>query len=472
MEAAGGLLAAGAHEDARRVLLYLQCTQEADGHWPQNMWLDGTPFWPGIQMDETAFPILLVDLARREGALGAGEIRTLWPMVRRAAAFIARNGPVTQEDRWEEDAGYSPFTLAVEIAAMLVAAELAELIGESDTAFYLRESADFCNASIERWTYVSGTDLACKAGVDGYYVRIAPLERADASSPLEGFVPIKNRPPGQLAAPAGELVSPDALALVRFGLRSADDPRIKNTVRVIDHLLKVELPSGPGWHRYNGDGYGEHEDGAPFDGTGVGRVWPLLTGERAHYELASGRHDEASRLMRTMESFANEGGMIPEQVWDEVDIPELELFRGHPSGSAMPLVWAHAEYVKLCRSLQEGRVFDMPPQPVQRYLVDKTGSSLALWRFNHKCQAMVTGKILRVETLSPALVHWSADGWLTTMDKESRDTGLGVHLTDLATSSLAPGVEIDFTFYWPQAPRWEGDNFSVRVTGHAPVKTR
>jgi glucoamylase len=463
VEAAGGLLAAGACEDARRVLLYLQSTQEADGHWPQNMWLDGTPYWSGIQMDETAFPILLVDLARRTGALDGYEISSFWPMVRLAVSYIVQNGPVTQQDRWEEDAGYSPFTLAVEIAAMLAAADLAELNGAADMAVYLREAADFCNDSIEQLTYVTGTNMAKEVGVDGYYVRISPPELADAASPSQGFVPVKNRPPGQGTEPCEELISPDALALVRFGLRSADDPHIVNTVRIIDHFLKVELPSGPAWHRYNNDGYGEHEDGSPFDGTGVGRVWPLLTGERAHYELAAGRRDEALRLLKTIESYANEGGMLSEQVWDSDDIPERELFRGRPSGSAMPLVWAHAEYVKMCRSLQDGRVFDMPPQPVQRYLVEKIGSRLAVWSFNNKRQTIETGKTLRIETLAPALVQWSSDNWMTVEECASRDTGLGVHLADLETAGLSGDSQIVFTFYWPQASRWEATDFSVRI---------
>ena len=188
-------------------------------------------------------------------------------------------------------------------------------------------------------------------------------------------------------------MSPDALALVRFGLRAADDPRIRDTAKVIDTLLKVETPSGPTWHRYNDDGYGEHEDGAPFDGTGIGRGWPLLTGERAHYELAAGRVENAKRLLAALESFANEGGLISEQVWDSPDIPERGLHFGRPSGSAMPLVWAHAEYLKLRRSLRDGRVFDLPPQTVQRYLTEKTVSPRMVWRFNHKIRSMPAGKI-------------------------------------------------------------------------------
>jgi glucoamylase len=425
------------------------------------MWLDGTPYWQGIQMDETALPILLVDLAARHGIIDTGWRESLWPMVRRAAAFLARNGPVSPQDRWEEQPGYSPFTIATEIAALLVAADLADAASNKTAADYLRETADTWNASVERWLYCSGTELAGQHGVDGYYVRVAVPDRADAASPCHGFVPIKNRPPDQAVGPAALMVSLDALAFVRFGLRAADDPRIVNTVKVVDATLKVDTPRGPVWHRYQGDGYGEHADGGPFDGTGVGRAWPLLTGERAHYELAAGRRHCAEALAHAMEALAGESGLLPEQVWDSSDIPDRELSIGHPSGSAMPLAWAHAEYVKLCRSLRDGAVFDRPPQTVQRYLVDKVTSRYIVWRFNHKVRAMPLGKILRVETLAPALVHWSVDGWRTVRDTETRDTTLGVHVADLETLCLRIGDRVDFTFYWPEARRWEGTDFVV-----------
>jgi glucoamylase len=463
VETAGALLAAGAKDDTRRVLHYLQVTQEADGHWPQNMWMEGTPWWDGVQMDETALPVLLVDLAWREGALEPEAVAALWPMVRRAAGFIARNGPVTQQDRWEEDPGYSPFTLAVEIAALLVAAELAIAHDELTLARYLRETADAWNASIDRWIYVTDTDWARQIGVDGYYVRIGPVDNGGVASPLEGFVPIKNRPPEQSTAPAAHLVSPDALALVRFGLRAANNPRIQNTVAVIDALLRVETKNGPGWRRYNGDGYGEHEDGSPFDGTGIGRLWPLLTGERGHYELAAGRSEAAEKLLRTMEEFVSEGGLLPEQVWDAADISERNLYSGRPTGSAMPLVWAHAEYVKLRRSLADGRVFDLPTQTRQRYLVDRTESPHSIWRFNHKCRTLSAGNILRLEMLAPAIVHWSADGWLTVHDTETIDSGVGVHVADLPTAELPDGAGIVFTFFWSRVSRWENVDFTVAV---------
>lgn len=462
VEIAGGFLALGANDDARRVLRFLRVTQDADGHWCQNMWLDGSPYWNGVQMDEAALPILLVDLAWRAGALSEQERADHWPMVRRAAAFIARNGPVSQQDRWEEDPGYSPFTLAAEIAALLVAAEAADANGESAVGRYLRDTADTWYSRLDEWIYVDDdTALARRCGVDGYYVRVADPDDADAASPKDGFVPIKNRPPSEASARRSLMVSPDALALVRFGLRAADDPRITNTVAGIDALLKAETPNGTAWYRYNGDGYGEHEDGRPFDGTGVGRPWPLLAGERGHYELAAGHVERARALVRAMVAFAGESLLLPEQIWDADDIPERELFKGAATGSARPLVWAHAEYIKLCRSIQDGAVFDRPPQTVARYLGNAPPPRFAVWRFNNKIRRMSSGHILRIETLARAVIHAGLDGWSRIVEIETVDSGLGVWIADLDIPALAVAHHVDFTFYWPEASRWEGVDFSV-----------
>ncbi|MGC2194324.1 MAG: glucan 1,4-alpha-glucosidase [Terriglobales bacterium] len=465
VETAGALVAGNAIVDALRVLRYLESTQEADGHWAQNLWLDGRPYWGGIQMDETAFPILLLDLLRREAGALLGDLHRWWPMVRNAVSFIVRNGPVTQQDRWEEDGGYSPFTLSVEIAALLAAADIADLVGGSIAASYLRETADSWNDNIERWTYAIDGDLARQIGVEGYYVRIAPDGDGDgAASPLQGFVPIKNRAPDQSSTRAAQVISPDSLALVRFGLRAPDDPRILNTIKVVDALLRSKLPQGPCWYRYNGDGYGEHEDGSPFDGTGIGRPWPLLAGERAHYEIAAGRPEFADALLRVMEgSTAGASRLIPEQVWDGPDLPELELFNGKPTGSACPLVWAHSEYIKLRRSLRDGRVFDQPPQTVQRYLVEKRRCEFFLWIFNNKVRTMPCGKTLRIAVLAPATVHWSTDSWNTSFDTPTRDTTLGVHLVDLPTDKLPVTHPIVFTLQWEADGRWEGVDYTVEV---------
>ena len=466
-EAASGLLAAGAYEDACRVIRYLQVTQDGDGHWPQNMWIDGTSYWNGVQLDETALPILLVDHARRLGAFDEssadGELIKSWYMVRRAAGFLVRNGPVTQQERWEMDPGYSPFTLGAVIAALLAAADIGDLCEEPEVATYLRETADNWNANLERWIYVTGTDVDRKLGLAGHYVRIAPPDEPEADSPRHGFVPIKCRPPDQAKGPIANIVSPDALALVRFGLRPALDQRILDTIKAVDALLRIETPVGHSWRRYVGDRYGEHTNGSPFDGSGIGRAWPLLTGERGHYEIAARRLCEARKLLKAMEGFANEGGMIPEQVWDTSDIPERGLLSGGPTGSAMPLVWAHAEYVKLSRSLEDGNVFDLPPQPVDRYQKKKIGSPFTVWRFNNKCQVIPKGKTLRLEVLAPARVHWTSNRWVDAEDAVTEHKGLGIHVVDLPTQTLQAGTQIIFTFFWTDTKRWEGVDFMMEI---------
>ncbi len=456
VETAGGLLAAGADAEALRVLEYLRTIQEPDGHWPQNNWLDGSSYWQGVQMDECAFPILLVDLASRAGALSDPERARLWPMVRGAAAFLAKHGPVTGQDRWEENAGYSTFTLAVEIAALLVAAEQAQLAGEAEAARFLQDTADAWNDALDGWTFARDTPLARTLGVDGYYVRMAPARAPGTEAGLDGQVQIKNRPEGQGLFRAYEVISPDALALVRFGLRAVDDPRIRGTLAAIDHATRAEMPAGPCWYRYTGDGYGEHTDGAPFDGTGQGRLWPLLTGERAHVAVAAGDMAGARALLATLEASTSRGALIPEQVWDGDDIPERELFRGRPSGSAMPLVWAHSEHIKLLRSLADGAVFDMPPQTVRRYQTEKRAARVVPWRADFQAASLPPGRVLRVELGQPAAVLWSDDGWTTSREVPTTDTGLGIHTVEIE-AARRPVV-----FTWRAATgAWAGTNYSV-----------
>jgi len=447
VQTAGGLLAANANADARRVLNYLMVTQEEDGHWPQNMWLDGEPYWKGIQMDQTALPVLLVDLVNRETKLTEEELKHFWPMIRNAVSYLVVNGPVTEQDRWEENAGYSIFTLAVEIAALLIAAEYAEINNEPQVALFLRETADSWNFNIERWTYVSGSNLALNVGVEGYYLRINSKETFERNYLGYDFLTISNRVPGENCCLANEMVSPDALALVRFGLRAADDPRILNTIKVIDATLKMDSPLGPAWYRYTGDGYGEQKDGSPFRNTGIGRPWPLLTGERAHYEIAAGNYPYAEKLLKTFENFANESGLFPEQIWDMEDIPALGLYFGKPSGSAMPLVWAHAEYIKLCRSLKSKKVFDMPPQTRERYLVDKVVSKIFIWTLNNRYKHVPNGKTLRIHYSIPFTLRWTCDNWVRINELNSLDSGLGIHFADLLTANLNHKTKIEYTFF-------------------------
>lgn len=152
---------------------------------------------------------------------------------------------------------------------------------------------------------------------------------------------------------------------------------------------------------------------------------------------------------------------MPEQVWDGADLPERELLHGRPSGSAMPLVWAHSEHIKLLRSLRDGAVFDMPPQGVKRYIEDKTVSPFRTWRFNNKIRTMPEGKTLRVELLDPATVHWSTDNWATAHDSQTVENAFGIHLADLPAASLPEGSTLLFTFFWPGTGDWENVDFSV-----------
>jgi glucoamylase len=463
VQTAGAFLACGANQEVMRVVRYLRAIQEEDGSWPQNCWLDGTPYWSGIQLDECAFPMLLLDTALREGAMPRPVLTAYWPMVARASGFVVSHGPRTSQDRWEENAGYTPFTLAVQVAALLAAADLAETCDIDGVADFLRDTADAWNEQIEDWIYVVDTRLSREVGVPGYYVRIAPEVPGEARAEPRGTVEVRNRFAEASHVAADELISTDALALVRFGLRAADDPRITDTVKVIDHVLCVDLPYGPGWRRYNGDGYGEHEDGRPYDGTGVGRVWPLLAGERAHYELAAGRRAEAERLLATMEAGASPGKLLPEQVWDGPPNLALELEPGKPSGSAMPLAWAHAEHIKLLRSLADNAVFDRPPQPVRRYLREKRVARCRTWRPDWRPPSIPAGRVLRLDLSEPALVHWSADGWQTRSDTRTRDTGLGIHTAEIPTGGFAPGRAVVFTWQNTATGEWLGRDHTVTI---------
>ena len=179
-------------------------------------------------------------------------------------------------------------------------------------------------------------------------------------------IQLANRPPGtRTEFEAREIIDAGFLELVRYGVRRADDPLIADSLKVVDAVLKRELPQGPGWLRYNWDGYGQRPDGGPYEGWGQGRVWPLLTGERAHYELAAGK--DIAPLIGTYEQFASCGQMLPEQVWDEADRPERSLRKGQPAGSAVPLVWAHAEYLKLLRSAGTARCLTGSIRCIERY---------------------------------------------------------------------------------------------------------
>lgn len=461
VESAGGFIALQTKDDTLRIVNYLMSTQKADGSWPQNMWLAGDPHWKGIQLDQTALPLLLLNKCYQHNTVDKERMARYWPIIKKAISYLIINGPYTQQDRWEEEKGFSPFTIAAEIAGLLGAADLADANHEEEIANYCRETADYWNDNIEIWTYVTGTSLAKETGVEGYYIRINPYYTLPASELGDRYINLKNHKDDEGRTLLNELICVDALALVRFGLRSAEDPKILNTIKVIDAKLKVETPNGPCWHRYNNDGYGEDCDGNPYTGAGIGRAWPLLTGERAHYEIAAGNIEEAKNLLKAMDAFMN-NGLLPEQIWDTNDIPEKNLFFGRPSGSAMPLTWAHAEYVKLCASIEDKKVFDMPFQTQERYLKQKTVSLYTIWRFNNQCKTTSIHKKLRFQVMAEAEIHWSDDDWQTKKETLSKDIGLGVFTADIQIENKNC-KQIVFTFFWKEASQWENKNFVVEM---------
>ncbi len=456
VEASEALIAGGDFKDAVEALSYLRSTQESDGHWPQNMWLDGKPYWNGIQMDETAFPIILAYMLWQRDLIN---IKDYTDMIRKAANYICLSGPATDQDRWEEDGGYSPFTIGVEITALVCASEIEGSIGGDRSKFYL-EIADSYNSNIDRWTYVRGTEFANKAGVDGHYIRIAPEDIQEDSE--RGIIPIKNRGDDKDLFSSSDIISTGSLALVRFGIRAWNDPRIINTVKVIDMTLRAETKNGPVWHRYNHDGYGEHDDGTPFNGTGRGRGWPLLVGERGMYELASGNVDEARNLLKVMEKQTGKNGMIPEQIWDADDIPSRGLYNGKPAGSAMPLVWAHAEYLKLAKSIEQGKIFDMIESVYERYALGGKENNISVWSFKNRFRWIEKKRIIRFISAYEFSLHFSWDDWHTVDDRSSKMVDHGVFYLDLQTPDRE-GETLLFTFYWPEAGKWEGHDFSITV---------
>ncbi len=460
VETAGGFLALKTKKDALRILNYLLSMQEEDGSWVQNMWLEGTPHWKGIQMDQTALPIVLLDKCNTHNAIDEARMSRYWPVIKKAIKYLINNGPYTEEDRWEEEKGYTPFTLAAEVTALLVGADLAEQNNEKDLANYCRETADYWNDNIEDWTYVTGTSLAKKYNVDGYYIRINPYYDIPAQELGDKTIDLKNHKDGAGRTKLNELICVDALALVRFGLRAPDDPKILNTIKIIDAMLKVDTPNGACWHRYNNDGYGEDKEGNAYERTGIGRAWPLLTGERAHYEVAAGNIEEAKKLLAAMDAFSN-NELLSEQIWDTDDIPEKELFLGQHTGSAMPLTWAHAEYIKLCASVKNKKVFDMPEQTYKRYVKDKTISSIKVWRFNSQFKTISANKTLRIEVMADAEIVWTDDNWATTNKTQTKDTELNIFYADIPVKNTN-GALIEFTFFWIKANNWENKNFSVQ----------
>lgn len=459
VQSASALLASGQTGTPLRALIWLATIQHSDGRFPQNSWIDGTAYWSGLQLDEIAAPILLAWRLHCEGAsLGRFDPCV---MITRAAAYLIQRGPVTAQERWEENAGYSPSTLATVIASLVCVAEFAKLRCDSATAELILTYADWLAAHLEEWTVTTAGELV--EGLPHHYLRINPTDAEFPDPHADPNTTVLTCANGGGTHPARNVVGGDFLHLVRLGIRAADDPVVRHSIAVMDRVLKRDLPQGPCWRRYNHDCYGQKDDGAAFDGSGVGRAWPILTGERGHYELAAGR--DPLPYLAAMENFANEGGMLSEQLWDADDLPEKAMRRGSPTGAAMPLCWSHAEYLSLVRSAHDGRCFDRVEPAFQRYVANPVASRHEIWSCRHPLRRMPQGKLLRILVAADATIVWTTDGWATTNKTDTlSNTYLHLWFADLPTEDCAVGATIEFTLFWKDEQRWEGRNSFVAVT--------
>jgi len=349
-EVATAFYAMGDKEAADRALGYLfNVQQKPDGSFPQNSWLDGRPFWGSLQMDEVSYPLILAL------QLGRTDSQTYEKHVKPAADFIMKNGPSSPQERWEEQSGYSPSTIAAEIAGLICAARIAQMNHDDSSRTQWLNAADEWANKLDTWTATSSGKYA-----DRYYLRLTQHGQPDAGD----MINIANKGG---TFDEREIVDAGFLELVRLGIRSAGDPLIVKSLKVVDTVIKVDTPNGPVWYRYNHDGYGEQADGHGYNEAGVGRLWVLLVGERGEYAVAAGQ--DPTPYLDAMQKMGNSGRMLGEQVWDRKDSPDQNRFRiGESTGSATPLNWTCAQFVRLAVAAEDKKLPETPSIVSEHFL--------------------------------------------------------------------------------------------------------
>ena len=446
-ETALALAAAGHTDDAATALGYLAGRQNRDGSWPRCFFVSRVPsaFDPqaAVQLDEVAFPLLL---AGKLDELGVPLPDGAANAITSAAGYLARSGPVSGQDldRWEENPGASPFTIGLEIVAMLVAAT--RLTGP-DRALALA-LADNWNERLEEFTYVSGDEVDQAFGTDGHYVRIG--------LPGGGRVDLRNQPQGTQPVDAAALVGLEFGYLPRLGLRDPADKRITDTLAIVEAMLGADTPSGRAYHRYDIDGYGEWLDGSgwPVRTFGIGRPWPLLAGERGHLDVLAG--GDAKAQLQAMLAMRGRGGLLPEQIWDTNPLPWQNLRPGQPTGSAMPLAWAHSELIKLAVAVATKKPVELLTLVSDRYHAAVPASQTWFWRDSTPVLALPAERTLVVAGLSPFTLHYGFNDWdpATITEREAQGLGLGLFGATLTPADLAGRASLQFVRRYPDGS-WE-----------------
>jgi glucoamylase len=360
------------------------------GRFPQNTFDNGKPYWPGTQMDEASMPIILAWKLHRID---------LWPKIKTAADFVASNGPATGEERWEEMGGYSPSTIAAEIAGLVCAADMASQTGYTNDAERYLHTADAWRNNVVNWTFTTNGFYGDKK----YYIRID--QNRDPNDDAGLF--FGN---GAEEHDARSVVDGGFLELARLGVLSPNDWTIRETLPKYDSLLMQGIPGkGTAWFRYNCDGYGEYNDGSPYKNGGRGRLWPIFTAERGIYEISSTGNGAAGQpYLAALKHFSSPAGFIPEQVWNvsvnvagwETDTPSNDT-PGTATGSMRPLSWAMGEYVNLLAAIKNGSN-DAPSVVTRRYSSDQPQTTVS---FDIAVPAVSGQNVYLVGDL-PALGAW------------------------------------------------------------------
>jgi glucoamylase len=406
----------GDRDTANRAVDYLFNVQmdPSTGRFPQNSWIDGKSMWNATQMDEQAMPIILAWRLNRTD---------LWPKIRKTADYIMANGPATQQERWEENGGYSPSTIAAEIAGLVCAAEIAQANGDAAKAAAYLAKADAWRTQVDNWTFTTTGPY----GNGRYYIRIS-----QDTDPNGGSITLGN---GGGTHDERAIVDGGFLELVRMGVKAPDDPEIVDSLPEYDAVLKQSIAGkGDAWFRYNCDGYGESNQGADYHGSGRGRLWPIFTAERGMYEIHRAADGNRGRpYLDMLRAFAGDTGMISEQVWNQtatvggcqVTTPP-PYTPGTATKSIRPLNWAMGEYINLLASVKANKIVDVPQVVCQRY-------GTCLPRVVAKCPnngpvyidpaKTVAGRPVEICYAGPALtsgsavqLHWGVDSWQAVTD--------------------------------------------------------